>query len=63
MEESSEGHLHEGREEEMEVEEGQVEERQLFPASKLPPVQLPLDYSRHTRHKTVASKQVRSKGW
>lgn len=34
----------------------------LFPNSKLPPVQLPLDYSLHTKHKTVASKPIKNKG-
>lgn len=36
--------------------------KQLFPTSKLPPVQLPLDYSLHARHKTVAPKPIKNKG-
>ena len=37
----------------------EVDEKQLFSGSQLPPVQLPLDYSLHTRHRTVAPKQIK----
>ena len=37
-----------------------MDEKQLFSGSQLPPVQLPLDYSLHTRHRTVAPKQIKS---
>lgn len=39
----------------------EVDEKQLFSTSKLPPVQLPLDYSLHARHRTVAPKQIKGK--
>ena len=39
----------------------EIGEGQLFPDSKLPPIQLPLDYSLHARQKTVAVKNRISK--
>lgn len=32
---------------------------ELFQHSQLPPIRLPLDYSMHTRHRTVLAKQVK----
>ena len=35
---------------------GEQEEQLLFSGSNLPPVQLPLDYSLHTKHRAVVTK-------
>ena len=42
--------------EEEEVKDMDLGEEEMFACSKLPPVQLPLDYSLHTRQKSVISR-------